>query len=150
MPKEIEHKFLVQRDLLPKLPRAHRLIQGYLCIRPTVRVRLAMRGKSSKAWLTIKGPGLLAREEFEYAIPPADAKKLLKLCGSAVLEKNRYELKGWEIDEFLGRHTGLWMAEYELKAGRKKLPKLPEWIGTEVSSDNQYTNASLALSAGLP
>ncbi|HLX61410.1 MAG TPA: CYTH domain-containing protein [Planctomycetota bacterium] len=150
MPKEIEHKFLVRRELLPKLPAPSRLIQGYLCIRPTVRVRLATRGKSTKAWLTIKGPGLLAREEFEYSIPAAEAKQLLKLCGSAVLEKNRYKVKGWEIDEFLGRHTGLWMAEYELKSVRGKLPKLPEWVGAEVTSDGQYTNASLALGAGVP
>src|SRR6185503_14369373 len=110
-----------------------KFVQGYLSTKPTVRVRLSTLGKSSKAYLTIKGPGLRSRDEFEYSIPAADAKQLLKLCGRHVLEKIRLDYHGWEIDKFLGRHKGLWLAEYELKSSRAKLPKLPPWVGKEVT-----------------
>jgi CYTH domain-containing protein len=149
MAREIEHKFLVRRELLPKLSRGRAIVQGYLSVKPTVRVRVSRnrdRQGAAKAYLTIKGPGLRSHDEFEYAIPVADARKLLKLCRGAVLRKIRYELNGWEIDEFLGRHKGLWLAEYELKSERAKLPKLPEWVGLEVTGDARYSNASLAMS----
>jgi adenylate cyclase len=145
MPKEIEHKFLVHHAKLPKLGQGKQLVQGYLSTHPTVRVRIATSGKSSQAFLTIKGPGLKSRDEFEYKIPLAHAKQLLKLCGNAVLEKKRYEVDGWEIDEFSGRHEGLWLAEYELESARAKLPKLPDWIDIEVTTDPNYSNASLAM-----
>jgi adenylate cyclase len=147
MPSEIEHKFLVRPQLLRPLPRGERLRQGYLCTEPAVRVRLVTRGKTSKAFLTIKGRGLRERAEYEYPIPVADARKLLKMCGAVVLEKIRRRIGRWEVDEFLGRHRGLWLAEYELRSRREKLPKLPAWIEREVTGDPQYANSRLA---GLP
>jgi adenylate cyclase len=145
MAKEIEHKFLVQTSKLPKsLPRGKRLEQGYLCAKPAVRVRTIIKGRRKRAYLTIKGKGKRVRAEFEYEIPFRDAQKLLQLCGDLVLSKIRYDIGRWELDEFRGRHKGLWLAEIELKSEREKLPRLPAWVGREVTDDPRYFNVALA------
>ena len=143
---EVEHKFLVKPEKLPRrLPAGERLEQGYLGLKPTVRVRIVTPpGKPARAYLTIKGPGLRERAEYEYPIPPRDAKALLKLCGEHVIRKTRRCLGPWELDEFAGRHKGLWLAEVELATRRQKLPALPEWVGAEVTADPRYSNAYLS------
>lgn len=146
MPLEIEHKFLVNTKLLPrKLPTGEHLAQGYLSVDPAVRIRIITRGKKSRALLTIKGRGLRERAEFEYPVPLAEAKVMLKLCGERTIEKIRRKIGGWEIDEFLGRHKGLWLAEYELADKKATLPELPAWVGKEVTEDRRYTNSQLSL-----
>jgi CYTH domain-containing protein len=145
MSVEIEHKFLVVAEKLPRqLPAGMKIEQGYLATRPTVRVRLAEKGRSRRAWLTVKGPGFLERAEYEYEIPVRDARALLALCEGRTLTKLRREIRGWELDEFTGRHRGLWLAEYELESRRAALPPLPAWIGAEVTGDPRYSNARLA------
>ncbi len=144
MGQEIEHKFLVHPAKLPRLPTSTKLEQGYLCARPAVRVRTHVKGRRKHAVLTIKGRGKRVRAEYEYAIPFADAQKLLKLCGKLLIRKVRYEIGPWEVDEFLGRHKGLWLAEIELKSAAQRLPRLPEWIDREVTQDPRYFNVSLA------
>jgi len=145
MPKEIEHKFLVNQKHLPSpLPTGKKLLQGYLCCDPAVRVRIVTAGKGSEAFLTIKGKGLRVRDEFEYKIPLPHARALMKLCGDKTISKIRRKIGRWEVDEFLGRHDGIWLAEYEL-AAREKLPALPPWAGKEVTNDPHYTNVKLAL-----
>ena len=72
MGTEIERKFLVRKELLPKeLPPGDELEQGYLSTDPTVRVRLVATPDGTRhAELTIKGKGMLQRAEFNYPIPP--------------------------------------------------------------------------------
>lgn len=147
MPLEIEHRFLVEPTRLPKaLPKGKHLQQGFLSLEPVVRVRVVTppRGKPV-ARLTVKGRGLRVRQEFEYAIPVADARKLLKLCGTRMIEKIRRRLGPWEIDQYLGRHKGLWTAEIELPSQKTPLPRpLPPWASREVTTDPRFTNARLA------
>ena len=161
MGTEIEHKFLVIPAKLPRpLGAGEKIEQGYLSTLPTVRVRIISRGKRQRAWLTIKGAsrgygrgragrrvahGPLVRAEFEYGIPVPEARALLALCDGRTLTKIRRRLDGWELDQFTGRHRGLWLAEFELKPNRPRLPPLPPWIGPEVSSDPRFSNACLAL-----
>jgi adenylate cyclase len=151
---EIEHKFLVIRAQLPRqLGRGAKIEQGYLSLLPTVRVRLASVGKRLRAWLTIKGPNSprrrgtrapLRRAEFEDAIPIDEARALLALGADRTLTKIRYRIGGWEVDEFTGRHRGLWLAEYELKSAQDALPPRPMWVGREVTGDPRFSNARLA------
>jgi len=145
MPKEIEHKFLIHADRLPELGAGRSFVQGYISVRPTVRIRIATAGDASIAYLTIKGPGFVERDEFEYEIPVEHARQMLPLCGTAVLEKIRYVHDGWEIDQFLGRHQGLWLAEFELHAPGQELPPLPAWIKQDVTGNPAYSNGTLAL-----
>src|SRR2546425_7563307 len=142
MPVEIERKFLVKQDALPRdLPAADDLEQGYLSTEPTVRVRLVSRPDGTRhAELTIKGKGFLTRPEFNYPIPPEDAEALLRLCGRS-LRKLRRKLGRWELDHF--RERDLWLAEIELESEEEKFER-PPWVADEVTGNANYTNSQLA------
>ncbi len=148
---EIERKFLVNRDLLPALPPGAKLVQGYLAFEPTVRVRTeAGPGDSRKAYITIKGAGLIGRDEFEYDIPFEEAEPLLSLAKSSLVSKTRYHLpvKGapdlkWELDIFEGDNAGLVVAELEMPTADFAFER-PAWLGQDVSEDPAYKNAALA------
>lgn len=151
---EIEHKFLIKdiralKKILAKPHRCLRIEQGYLSHKsPVVRVRIesieTSSGWKSVAHITIKGPGMRVREELEYEIPLADAKKMMKLCGKKRIRKVRHLLGPWEVDEFKGKNKGHWYAEIELRTAKEKLPELPEWIGMDVTKQRGFSNADLA------
>ena len=144
---EIERKFLVCSDAWRPTQSGTLYRQGYLCTDPgrTVRVRVG----GGTAILAIKGAGDgIARAEFEYPIPTAEATLLLdRLCLQPLIEKYRYLVPfaglTWEIDEFLGANAGLVIAEVELVHAAQEVP-LPPWIGAEVTADYRYYNAYLA------
>ena len=148
MGMEIERKFLVRSGWTPQ-GQGTAYMQGYLYAGghgPTVRVRVA----GHKAFLTIKGPlEGLARLEFEYPIPPEDARHMLaSLAGGRVIEKTRclVEHAGhtWEVDVFAGRNSGLIIAEVEISSPDEPVV-LPDWVAEEVSHDHRYANAYLSL-----
>lgn len=172
---EIERKFLTISDSWRTHPHsAKRLVQGYLATaqRCTVRVRLeetlkfpddpdaspleTSGSKSSshalqtpqKAWITIKGPVQgITRSEFEYEIPPEEARELLsQFCNDSIIDKIRYDLhvkgKLWEIDEFKHLNQGLIVAEVTLSHEAEAFA-LPDWLGQEVSDDPRYFNSQL-------
>ena len=146
---DVERRFLVQIDKLPNdLPSGRLISQGYLSIDPVVRVRIS----GDKAWIAVKGPGLVHREEFEYEVPWQDAEKMLDLCRHSVIKTRRQISHGnhtWDIDEFHGPLEGLWVARIELKT-RYEGYEPPLWIGVEVSEDRRFTNASLARANQIP
>jgi CYTH domain-containing protein len=145
MAVEIERKFLVNEGLLPPLPAADELWQGYLADDPAVRVRLRTGPDGARrATLTIKGRGLIERAEFEYQIPTGEALQLLGLCHRS-LRKRRHLLGRWEIDQFPDR--GLWLAEIELASADEPFER-PPWLGAEVSGDPAYQNVNLAVRPG--
>lgn len=143
MAKEIERRFLVHPDRLPRLVRGKKIIQGYLSTDPIVRVRI--RGK--KSYLAIKFGETAKRDEFEFKIPVKDGKDLFEKC-KVKIEKTRYyfRLNGkiWEIDVFEGRNKGLIIAEIELSSLRSKFKK-PLWLSSEVTDNPRYLNVNLAL-----
>lgn len=147
MASEIERKFLVSDDSWCDGSPGVRMAQGYLTLDPdrTVRVRLA----GEDAWLTVKGRTTgITRVEFEYSIPPADARDLLEMCLPSVIDKTRHRIEFgghvWEVDVFHGANEGLVLAEVELDDESVR-PELPAWIGAEVSADARYYNSSLAI-----
>jgi len=139
---EIERKFLVKKELLPKqLPEGDELEQGYLSVEPTVRVRLVTGLDGTRhAELTIKGKGQVSRPEFNYPIPDEDAEALLRMC-SRTLRKVRRKLGRFTLDHF--RERDLWLAEIELGEERESFER-PAWLAEEVTQDPEYTNARLA------
>ncbi|MFO0631115.1 MAG: CYTH domain-containing protein [Polyangiales bacterium] len=150
MPQEIERKFLVAVERVPDeaLRDGARFTQGYLSTRPVVRVRVAESpGREPEAWLTIKGPGGVARAEYEYPIPAAHAAEMVPLC-VAVLHKTRYHVRvgahTWDLDRYHGSLDGFWLAEVELRDVDEPFER-PPWITDEVSHDPRYTNVALAL-----
>lgn len=154
MATETERKFLVRRDAWDAAPKppGRRLRQGYLADDPerTVRVRLA----EGAAWLTIKGRAVgLSRPEFEYAIPPDDAREMLDRLAHAELDKTRFRVPVgahvWDVDVFHGRLDGLVVAEVELERADEPFER-PAWLGDEVSDDARYFNSALARADGPP
>jgi len=146
MPTEIERKFLVVGTDWKQGAVSAELSQGYLSQDPerTVRIRIT----EDRAFLTIKGfTEGISRQEFEYPVPLNDAEQILALCLPSIITKTRYtiEAKGrrWEVDEFHGDNKGLVIAEIELDHESDAIEK-PAWVGTEVSADPRYYNASLA------
>ncbi len=148
MGKEIERKFLVTGDFRSHVTKEIRIIQGYLSTVPerTVRVRV----KGAKGYLTIKGIGSASgasRFEWENEIPITEARELLTICESGVIDKTRYivpEAGGlaFEVDEFYGDNQGLTVAEIELPSEDHEFVR-PDWLGEEVTGDVRYYNAML-------
>lgn len=146
MAKEIERKFLLASDdWRASAVRSHWMSQGYIAEAPRTSVRVRISG--GEAWLNVKSGGLTAvRDEFEYAIPLADARALLAAVTAPVIEKTRYAVPfggyEWEIDEFHGVNAGLVVAEIELDDEHQDFPR-PPWLGKEVTTLERYYNVSL-------
>ena len=148
MAVEIERKFLVVgSDWRAQAQRSQRLVQGYLTTaggrgaRPqakdeqdgaqtgpgsacSVRVRIG----GDRAWLNIKSAiAGIERREYEYAIPPSDAERMLAEFCPARVEKIRhhvpFEEAMFEVDEFLGDNAGLIVAELELRSPTAEFPR---------------------------
>lgn len=141
---EIERKFKVKERFRPTGVGIE-MAQGYLSRDPrrTVRIRIA----GIQGFLTIKGETCGAtRSEYEYEIPAEEARELLALCDTPLVEKTRYvEMfcgKRWEVDIFHGANEGLRVAEIELAAEAEEFA-LPEWVGDEVTGERRYYNAAL-------
>lgn len=148
MAREIERKFLiVSDDWRAAATPPVRLQQGYLALdgRAVVRVRIS---GDDHAFVTVKSnePGI-ARDEFEYEVPVADAQAMMKLSATPPIDKRRYKVTVdgmvWEIDEFAGANAGLLVAEIELPAEDAPFTK-PSWAGRDVTEDPRYFNAALA------
>ena len=137
MGTEIERKFLVPGEFPPG--NASTIAQGYLSsgeANRTVRVRI----EDERAVLTIKGQTEgISRPEFEYEIPVADARQLLKLAVSQIIEKVRHRVQHdgatWEVDVFSGdKHVASGVtggARVELPAGDYQIRY--KWDGKEQS-----------------
>jgi adenylate cyclase len=144
MPLEIERRFLVRARLLPSLGAGRRYEQAYLSADPEVRVRLI---EDANGFVTIKTPGGITREEYEYAIPQEDARDLLRLTPWSVIAKTRYKLPldglVWEVDHYEGDNAGLWSAEVELESEDAAVA-LPAWLADEVTEERRFNNVNLA------
>ncbi|TPK59735.1 MULTISPECIES: CYTH domain-containing protein [unclassified Mesorhizobium] len=153
MGKEVERKFLVSGTAWRDLVEADiRILQFYLAAAPgrTVRVRIS---DGASARLTLKfGSKARERDEFEYPIPLADAVEMLGFAIGRVIEKTRHHVRHggylYEVDVFGGALAGLVMAELETP---DDVPDelLPDWLGREVTGEQKFYNASLAL-GGIP
>jgi adenylate cyclase len=149
MAVEIERKFLVVGDAWRgNVSRSEALQQGYLAGPPAARCSVRVRIAGDEAFLNIKSatPGIV-RDEYEYPLPPTDARRMLATLAGAVVEKRRHlvEVDGqvFEIDEFGGANSGLIVAEIELDAIDAAFPR-PAWLGREVSHLVRYYNLHLA------
>ncbi len=148
MAQEIERKFLVKGDYKPYVIKEAKIIQGFLSSVPERTVRVRITG--DKGFLTIKGIGNasgVSRFEWEKEITVEDAKSLLDLCETGIIDKTRFivpEQSGlkFEVDEFYGDNKGLTVAEIELPSEDHPFEK-PEWLGEEVTGDTRYYNAML-------
>lgn len=149
MAEEIERKFLTKAGWRPS-GESSRIAQGYLSRVPGRTVRVRLRGE--RGYLTVKGrndESGIARQEFEYEIPPQDAEALLRLCEPGIIEKERFLLPAaeqghvWEVDVFHGENEGLIVAEIELARPDEPFAR-PDWLAEEVTGDVRFYNSSLS------
>jgi len=148
MATEVERKFLVSgNEWRDQVAHSVLIRQAYLSFTAAMAIRIRIVDDAA-AFLTIKSaePGL-ARSEFEYPVPVADAAGLIALRTGQVIEKRRHLVRiggmQWEIDVFEGVHEGLVIAEIELP-DRDATFERPPWLGKEVTGDARYYNVSLA------
>ncbi len=165
MGTEIERRFRVNlARLCPNgedgkfMPKGRYIKQAYLTSHdPAIRVRIVGYDHTpmsdpkriDKAILTIKGTGTIERAEWNIKLAPEDALAMMDFAKQGVIEKIRTEMfvgasqTKWEVDQFLGAHEGLWLAEVELPSADAAFEK-PPWLGPEVTEDPRYNNARLA------
>lgn len=153
MGQEIERKFLISsRSWESAVSKVSDIRQVYLATTERASVRIRIKD-DAEAFLSVKsaeaGP---TRLEFEFPISVVEAKALFELRVGHVVEKRRHIIivdgNRWEVDVFHGVLHGLGMAELELEDAEQHFLK-PDWLGREVTHDQRYYNASLALH-GLP
>lgn len=160
---EIERKFTV-RELPPHLASypSHRIEQAYLNTDPVIRIRR----QDEEYYLTYKGKGLLAREEYNLPLNKESYEHLLQKADGNTISKTRYlipiekpefssafrlsaqELNvplKIELDIFDEPFLPLMIAEVEFpteNAAKAFLP--PDWFDKDVTYDPHYHNSNLS------
>lgn len=134
---EIERKWFVSG--FPEHLDAARIFdmaQGYLALRPAVRIRReAERGGSCAYVLCIKGKGRLSREEIELEIDEDTFHRLSNLLSGTLIEKERrdYSLSDGRTLEVnrvdAGTETEFFYAEVEFESEAAALAWTPEHVG---------------------
>lgn len=143
---EIERKFKVKYfpenwETYPK----RRIEQGYLSTGPVVRVRR----DNADYYLTYKGAGVLAKEEYNLPLTEESYRHLVEKADGLVIRKDRYCIPYGpytiELDIFDPPLSPLAVAEVEFPTETEaKAFQPPDWFGEEVTYDRAYSNASLS------
>jgi adenylate cyclase len=128
--------------------RRFEIEQGYLATESAGR-QVRLRRRDNRASLTFKVGRGSHREEREIRLSAKQFAVLWPGTAGRRLRKVRYEIP-WknvviEIDVYLGRHSGLVVAEVEFPdrlTCRKFKP--PSWFGREVTGEKRYSNVRLA------
>jgi len=143
---EIERKFLIDPAKIDyKSHPFHELEQGYLSTNPVVRVRR----EDDTYYLTYKGKGLLAREEYNLPLTKESYEHLLEKADGNIITKRRYLIPlnkfTVELDEFAPPFAPLLMAEVEFESIEEANAfNPPEWFGLDVSEDKRYHNSNMS------
>lgn len=147
MATETERKFLVKGEFRDKAVKKIEITQAYLSVDPfkTIRIRIT----NDEAFLTVKSPrkeGKIARGEWEFSIPAADARELMDICLPGRVIKTRHIIpagkRKFEVDVFHDKNEGIVIAEIELGSEDEYFDK-PEWLGEEVTGDPRYYSSNL-------
>ena len=151
---EIERKFAVLK--MPQnleIYEKEEIEQGYLCIKPTVRIRKANDEYTlNYKW---KQNGLeekIAIQNIEYTMPltKENYEVLLNKIEDNLIKKDRYKIPiknnlVVELDVFHGNLEGLVFAEVEfpnLKIA-EEFDK-PDWLGKDLCFDKRFDNTLLS------
>lgn len=144
---EIERKFLlntIPTDLYDY--PCHTIEQGYLCTNPVVRIRK----EDDTYYLTYKGKGKMAREEYNLPLTAESYAHLCEKIDGRLITKVRYLVPihdglTAEVDVFSSPQQGLHLAEVEftsIEAANAFVP--PEWFGEDVTEDGRYHNSFMS------
>lgn len=151
---EIERKYTVKKlpDNLETYP-CHLIEQAYLNTNPVLRIRK----EDDSYYLTYKGSGMMAREEYNLPLNEESYCHLLKKADGIVITKKRYVLPLTdflpdnkdnlfiELDIFEGELKPLVIAEVEFPT--KELADSftpPDIFAEDVTFDSRYHNSNLS------
>ena len=142
---EIERKFTIKE--LPNLSDYdyHIMEQGYLNTDPVVRVRK----EDDEYYLTYKGKGLLAREEYNLPLNKEAYYHLVEKSDGIIIRKKRYLIPfdkyTIELDVFAAPYENLIIAEVEFDSEEDANAfQPPEWFDEDVTLDRKYHNSNLS------
>ena len=142
---EIERKFTIKE--LPDLTQFsyHVMEQGYLNTAPVVRVRK----EDDNYYLTYKGKGLLAREEYNLPLTEEAYYHLVEKSDGIIIRKKRYlipyEKYTIELDIFDEPYEKLIIAEVEFDSEEEAVAfQPPAWFDEDVTLDPRYHNSNLS------
>ena len=142
---EIERKFTVKE--LPDLSRYpfHIMEQGYLNTDPVVRVRK----EDDNYYMTYKGKGLLAREEYNLPLNEDAYYHLVEKSDGIIIRKKRYlipyEKYTIELDVFEKPYENLMIAEVEFESEEEAMAfQPPVWFREDVTMERRYHNSNLS------
>lgn len=144
---EIEKKYLLKH--LPDFAsyEYHKIEQAYLCTNPVVRVRK----EDNNYYMTYKGSGMLAREEYNLPLNQESYEHLKEKADGNVIGKTRYLIPLGkddlvaEVDVFEEPFAPLIMAEVEFESEEQANAfEAPEWFGEEVTFDGRYHNSYMS------
>lgn len=158
---EIERKFKIKE--LPADLSSYRCLfieQAYLCTDPVMRIRR----QDDEYYLTYKGKGLMAREEYNLPLNQAAYEHLLTKADGNIISKKRFLIPveepafadGYdfpkesvklkiELDIFNPPFAPLVIAEVEfpdVEMADAFLP--PTWLGEDVTNNPEYHNSNLS------
>ena len=158
---EIERKFTLKQlpDDLHAYP-SHHIEQAYLCTDPVVRIRK----QDNECFLTYKGTGMLAREEYNLPLTETAYYHLRQKADGNIISKKRYMIPlpnpkftegsplpppdytlTIELDVFDPPFAPLVMAEIEFgtkEAAEAFLP--PDWFDKDVTYNKAYHNSYMS------
>ncbi|MFI3238098.1 MAG: CYTH domain-containing protein [Lachnospiraceae bacterium] len=143
---EIERKFLIKT--LPKNLAEydyHHIVQGYLNTSPVVRIRK----EDNDYYLTYKGSGMLAREEYNLPLTKESFEHMLPKCDGNIIAKKRHLIPMGdvtiELDVFEAPFEALILAEVEFDSiEAAKAFIMPDWFLQDVTYDPAYHNSNMS------
>ena len=143
---EIERKFTIKElpDDLEHYPVKF-LQQAYINTDPVIRIRK----EDDNYYLTYKGRGMFAREEYNLPLNAESYDHLLPKCDGNVISKKRYlipyEKYTIELDVFDAPFAPLIIAEVEFKTKEDAESFTPPaWFLEDVTYDKEYHNSNLS------
>ena len=144
---EIERKFIPIQlpDNLEQF-KCHKIEQAYLNTTPVVRIRK----QDHDYFLTYKGSGMMAREEYNLPLDESSYLHLREKADGNIITKTRYLIPihdnlTAELDIFEGKFTGLTLVEVEFySVEHANAFTAPEWFGKDVTNDGHYHNSYLS------
>ncbi|MFQ9516172.1 MAG: CYTH domain-containing protein [Eubacterium sp.] len=144
---EIERKF-IPKNLPEDLNQFnyHKIEQAYLNTAPVVRIRK----QDDEYFLTYKGGGMMAREEYNLYLNKESYDHLLTKADGNIITKTRFLIPihdglTAELDIFEGKFAGMLLVEVEFNSVEEANNFTPpDWFGEDVTNDKRYHNSYLS------
>ena len=143
----------IERKYIPKtLPenlaqyKHHKIEQAYLNTSTVVLIRK----QDNEYFLTYKGGGMMAREEYNLPLNEKSYNHLLTKADGNIITKTRYYIPihnglTAELDIFEGKFTNMTLVEVEFSSIDKANSfNPPEWFGKDVTHDGRFHNSYLS------